>query len=109
MFYVAITRAIDALTLISPADASKRSAFIARLQLDANQVRADLALQRNAGENAGAGASASAPRTEFRANGDDWARARALGAHWDRTRKVFYLNPGQAAEPFAQWLAPRSR
>src|SRR5450830_1507123 len=109
LFYVAITRAIDALTLISPADASKRSAFIARLELDANQVRAHLALQRNAGGNAGAGASASAPRTEFRAKGDDWARARALGAHWDRTRKVFYLKPGQAAEPFAQWLAPRSR
>ena len=107
LFYVAITRAIDALTLISPADASKRSAFIARLELDANRVRADLALQRNAEDKAGA--SASGTRTEFRANGDDWARARALGAHWDRTRKVFYLKPGQAAEPFAQWLEPRSR
>jgi len=98
LFYVAITRAISALTLISPADANLRSPFVARLELGRNKVRAESALTRNAQR------SNPAMRTEFRANGDDWARARALGAHWDRTRKVFYLVPGQSAEPFAEWL-----
>lgn len=98
LFYVAITRAISALTLISPTDADLRSPFVARLELDRNKVRAESALKRNAQR------SAPAARTEFRANGDDWARARELGAHWDRTRKVFYLAPGQSSEPFAEWL-----
>jgi len=103
LFYVAITRAISALTLISPADASLRSPFVARLQLGRNKIRAEQALMRNAQR------SKPTTRTEFRANGDDWARARELGAHWDRTRKVFYLVPGQSAEPFAEWLDIRRR
>jgi DNA helicase-2/ATP-dependent DNA helicase PcrA len=103
LFYVAITRAISALTLISPADASLRSPFVARLQLGRNKLRAEQALTRNAQR------SKPTTRTEFRANGDDWARARELGAHWDRTRKVFYLAPGQSAEPFAEWLNAKWR
>jgi|GEM_PF-425110 len=103
LFYVAITRAISALTLISPADANLRSPFVARLELGRNKVRAESALTRNAQR------SIPAARTEFTANGDDWARARELGAHWDRTRKVFYLAPGQSAEPFAEWLKTKRR
>lgn len=103
LFYVAITRAISALTLISPADADVRSPFIARLDIERNKVRAESALKRNAQR------SNPTARTEFRANGDDWARARALGAHWDRTRKVFYLAPGQSPEPFAEWLNTNRR
>ena len=103
LFYVAITRAISALTLISPSETPLRSPYIARLNLQANRARANLALQRNAQRGAQTG------RSEFRANGDDWARARALGAHWDRTRKVFYLAPGQDAAPFSQWLDNKRR
>ena len=93
--YVAVTRTINALPLISPADAGLRSAFIARLELDATQMRADPALQGNGQCNAGDSAPAAQPR--------------ALRAHWDQTRKVFYLKPGHSTEPFAQWLDPRWR
>ena len=98
LFYVAITRAMSALTLISPADTTLRSPFIARLDIERNKVRAESALQRNAQR------ADPATRREFKADGDDWARARALGAHWDRTRKVFYLAPGQSPEPFSEWF-----
>lgn len=98
LFYVAITRAISALTLISPVDAVLRSPFIARLEIERNKMRAESALKRNAQ------CSNPTARTEFRANGDDWARARERGAHWDRARKVFYLEPGQSPEPFSEWL-----
>ncbi len=98
LFYVAITRAIGALTLISPRDPALRSPFVKRMQLDRDKQQAEAALKRNAQRG-------SAPlRTEFRANGDDWDVARKLGAHWDGTRKVFYLLPGQSPEPFARWI-----
>jgi DNA helicase II / ATP-dependent DNA helicase PcrA len=98
LFYVAITRAIAALTLISPTEHGLRSPFLARLQLDASKARADTAITRNASR-------ATAPsRTEFRTSPGDWARARELGAHWDSTRKVFYLMAGQSPHTFAEWL-----
>ncbi|QYF91721.1 AAA family ATPase [Massilia sp. PAMC28688] len=98
LFYVAITRAIAGLTLISPSDAARRSPFIARMQIEADKPRAQAAVSRNE-------ARTSAPgRIEFKTSPADWARARELGAHWDGTRKVFYLVPGQSAEPFAEWL-----
>ncbi|MDB5960014.1 MAG: ATP-dependent helicase [Massilia sp.] len=98
LFYVAITRAISALTLISPKDPARRSPFIARMNIEASRARAQAALDRNAG------LGSAARRTEFKASGDDWAQAKALGANWDYTRKVFYLKEGQDAAPFARWL-----
>lgn len=103
LFYVAITRAISALTLISPANVDLRSPFIARLELGRNKIRAESALTRNGQR------SLPTMRTEFKASGDDWARARELGAHWDRTRKVFYLAPDQSTAPFAEWLNTKRR
>jgi DNA helicase II / ATP-dependent DNA helicase PcrA len=98
LFYVAITRAVSALTLVSPVDASLRSPFVKRLQTGRDGARAEAALSRNRQRG-------SLPmRIEFRANGDDWDTARKLGAHWDGTRKVFYLVPGQSPEPFGRWL-----
>lgn len=101
LFYVAATRAKSCLTLVSPKDESLRSAYIARMKINGTRARADAALERNANQ---VGAAA---RIEFKANGDDWAVAKALGAHWDFSRKVFYLKPGQDALPFAQWLRSR--
>ncbi len=101
LFYVAITRAISALTLIAPKDASRRSSFIERLQVSATRQRAETALERNSQRLSRA---PSASRVEFRATGDDWALARAAGAHWDATRKVFYLKDGQDSAPFARWM-----
>jgi superfamily I DNA/RNA helicase len=98
LFYVAITRAVSALTLISPTDAARRSSFIGRMQLNGTQAQAEAAVARNGRQ------SPVAPRLEFRATGEAWADARALGAHWDHTRKTFYLNPGQDSAPFARWI-----
>lgn len=98
LFYVAITRAIAALTLISPVDGTRRSPFIARMNIEGTHGRADTALARNGGR------GALVRRVEFKATGDEWAQARALGAHWDATRKVFYLKEGQDAAPFARWM-----
>ena len=98
LFYVAITRAQSALTLISPQDPARRSVFIERLQLNGTQARAESAVERNANQ------AYLAPRIEFKASGDEWAEAKALGAQWDHTRKVFYLKEGQEAAPFARWI-----
>ena len=98
LFYVAITRARSALTLISPLEPASRSRFIDRMQLPSTQARADAAVERNAN------LDAPAPRLEFKASGPDWAEAKALGAHWDHTRKVFYLKDGQDTAPFARWI-----
>jgi DNA helicase-2/ATP-dependent DNA helicase PcrA len=98
LFYVAITRAKSALTLISPADPARRSAFIARMDLQGTQARAEAAVDRNANQ------AFRAPRIEFKASGDEWAEAKALGAQWDHTRKVFYLKDGQETAPFARWI-----
>jgi DNA helicase-2/ATP-dependent DNA helicase PcrA len=97
LFYVAITRAQSALTLISPLDPARRSAFIERMQLTSTQARAESAVQRNGHQ------AVHAPRIEFKASGDEWNEAKALGAQWDHTRKVFYLKEGQDAAPFARW------
>ena len=44
LFYVAITRAISALTLISPKDAGRRSAFIERMNINGSKARAEAAV-----------------------------------------------------------------
>lgn len=98
LFYVAITRAKSALTLVSPADPARRSAFIERMDLPGTKARAEAAVERNRHQ------AFRAPRTEFKASGDEWAEARALGAQWDHTRKVFYLKDGQESAPFARWI-----
>ena len=98
LFYVAITRAISALTLISPKEPGLRSAFIARMQIEGVKPRAESMLEQNRRR------GSVAARTEFKASGDDWAQARGLGAHWDATRKLFYLKDGQDKAPFARWL-----
>ena len=98
LFYVAVTRAKSALTLISPADAVRRSSFIERMQLAGTKARADSAVERNANQ------VHTAPRIEFKASGTEWAEAKALGAQWDHTRKVFYVKAGQDTAPFARWI-----
>lgn len=101
LFYVAATRAKSCLTLFSPADESRRSPFLARMKIQAGRTRADAALERNSSQ-------IKVPlRLEFKANGDEWAQAKALGAHWDFPRKVFYLKDGQDPAPFARWLSGR--
>lgn len=98
LFYVAATRAISCLTLISPKEEGLRSAFIQRMKIAGGKARADAAVDNNASQARGT------IRTEFKAYGDDWAAVKALGAHWDFSRKIFYLKDGQDRAPFARWL-----
>jgi DNA helicase-2/ATP-dependent DNA helicase PcrA len=98
LFYVAATRAKSCLTLLSPQGESLRSPYLFRMKILGNRARADAAVERNASQG-----SASA-RVEFKANGEEWAIAKSLGAHWDFARKVFYLKDGQDSRPFVQWL-----
>lgn len=98
LFYVAATRAITCLTLISPKEEGLRSAFIRRMKIAGTKARADAAVDKNASQ------TRATTRTEFKAYGDDWAAAKALGAHWDFSRKIFYLKDGQDRAPFARWL-----
>lgn len=99
LFYVAATRAKSCLSLLFPKDESLRSPYIARMKINASRARADAALEKNTNQ-------IQAPaRIEFKANGEEWAQAKALGAHWDFPRKVFYLKQGQDPTPFARWLS----
>lgn len=98
LFYVAATRAKICLTLMSPKDEALRSPYIARMKINANRARADAAVARNTNQ------IPVSTRVEFKANGDDWAMAKALGAHWDFPRKVFYLKTGQDSAPFSRWI-----
>ena len=103
LFYVAATRAKLCLTLISPKEEAQRSPYIARMKISGNKARADAAVAKNGNQ------AALVTRIEFRANGDDWALAKSLGAHWDFSRKVFYLKEGQDPKPFVQWLRSLDR
>lgn len=101
LFYVAATRAKSCLTLLCPKDESLRSPYLARMKIQGSRARADAALEKNANQ------IKPQTRIEFRANGDDWALAKSLGALWDFPRKVFYLKEGQDPMPFARWLGQR--
>jgi superfamily I DNA/RNA helicase len=98
LFYVAATRTKKRLTLIFPKDDNQRSPYIARMKLKELGARADAAVERNREQ------GQSLSRIEFKANGDDWAIAKSLGAHWDYHRKVFYLKDGQDTQAFVRWL-----
>ena len=97
LFYVAATRAKTCLTLISPQLEGSRSPYIARMKIVANRAAADAAVERNDNQ------TGAVARIEFKANGEEWAIAKSLGAHWDFSRKVFYLKDGQDSRPFLQW------
>jgi DNA helicase-2/ATP-dependent DNA helicase PcrA len=103
LFYVAMTRVISNLTLISPKETGLRSAFVARMRIAATRARAEAALEQNEKRDR------PTERIEFNAYGDDWAQVKALGAQWDHARKVFYLKAGQDPAPFARWLERRER
>lgn len=100
LFYVAATRAKSRLSLIYSAEPALRSSFIAQLQLASVQKRADTALRRNL--------SAPVKTVGHRdlkvayANRDV---VKAMGAQWDKTRKVWYVPSHLDPEPFRNWFA----
>jgi len=100
LFYVAATRARFCLTLLVPEDAAQRSAFVAQLGLNKIAASADAAMARNAA----APASSSAQERIYLAVAfRDKDAVKALGAHFDLTRKAWFIPPGVDPEPFTPW------
>lgn len=100
LFYVAATRAKTRLTLISSDDPARRSAFIAQMQLESTQRRADNALRRNL-----ATPEQAPGRRDLKVAYENRAAVKVLGAQWDKTRKVWYVPSNLDLEPFKNWLA----
>ncbi len=100
LFYVAATRTKTRLTLVSSEDPARRSAFVDRMQLAAIQKRADTALRRNM-----AAPTQAVGHRDLRVAYENKDVVKALGAQWDKTRKVWYVPSGMDLEPFRNWLA----
>ena len=104
LFYVAATRPKTRLTLIAPADPAARSSFIAQMQLGATRGRADTAVRRNTAE-----PQATQSRRDLRVAYADKDIVKAMGAQWDKTRKVWYVPGNMDVTPFENWLAEPPR
>ena len=50
------------------------------------------------------GAPSAAPRVELACSFAEKDEVKALGAQWDPERKVWWVPPGVALDPFARWL-----
>ena len=100
LFYVAATRAKSRLTLIPTEDPAQRSPFIAQMQLTSTQNRANNAVRRNL-----ALPTASVGQRDLKVAYANRDVVKALGAQWDRTRKVWYVPGNLDLEPFKNWLA----
>lgn len=100
LFYVAATRTKSRLTLVSTQDEARRSAFIGQMQLAGTQKRADTALRRNM-----AAPVQAVGHRDLRVAYANREVVKALGAQWDKTRKVWYVPSGMDLEPFREWLA----
>lgn len=100
LFYVAATRTKSRLTLIAPEAPTQRSPFLAQMQLGSIQAHADNTLRRNLA--IPAKALAHRDLKVAYANRDV---VKALGAQWDKTRKVWYVPANLDPEPFRQWFA----
>lgn len=100
LFYVAATRTKSRLTLVSAQDETRRSAFIGQMQLASIQKRADTALRRNM-----AAPVQAVGHRDLKVAYANRDVVKALGAQWDKTRKVWYVPSGMDLEPFREWLA----
>jgi DNA helicase-2/ATP-dependent DNA helicase PcrA len=100
LFYVAATRARARLTLLSPADASQRSSFIAQMQLPKSSAAAEAALERNQR----APVVAPAGRQYLTASFHEKDQVKALGAKFDIARRAWYVESDADLTPFLSWL-----
>src|SRR5690606_41097948 len=99
LFYVGATRARTHLTLVSPEREEARSPFIARMQLAQMRPSADARVRENLQQ-----LPPSFARHDLSAPYADKDVVKALGAQWDRTRRVWYVPEGLDLEPFRPWL-----
>ena len=95
LFYVGVTRAKHALTLIMPKDPAKRSPFVARMAIGDIEAEATKAI---------ANAAPVSCCTDLKVPFDSKDEAKALGAKWDKVRKVWYVDAGADLQPFQRWI-----
>lgn len=100
LFYVAATRAKSRLTLIPAEDPVRRSPFMSQMQLTGTQNRANNAVRRNL-----ALPTTPAGQRDLNVAYANRDVVKALGAKWDRTRKVGYVPSHLDLESFKNWLA----
>ncbi|MFJ2994846.1 UvrD-helicase domain-containing protein [Pandoraea sp. NPDC087047] len=101
LFYVALTRARESITLITQKDVTRQSGFIGSLDLLQTTHLADDALVRNMAMPADAG-----PVRRY-LSGDTYnARDEltSLGARYDAARRQVYITSDMDPEPFSPWL-----
>lgn len=99
LFYVGATRARARLTLLSPADPARRSAFIAAMRLQQSAPAADAAIARNEAKPA-----APSGRQYLTASFHEKDEVKALGAQFDIARRAWYVESGRDMSPFSRWL-----
>lgn len=103
LFYVAATRSRSRLTLIASEEPALRSEFLAQLQLGSIQKRADNSLRRNLA------IPAKTPgHRDLKVAYANRDVVKAMGAQWDKTRKVWYVPSNLDPEPFRNWFADLS-
>lgn len=102
LFYVAVTRTRQRLTLLSPAEPLQRSSFIARMQLTQGASNADAALQRNRAQPVQSAAASG--RRYLTASFHEKDLVKALGAQFDIARRAWYISAERDPAPFAAWL-----
>lgn len=100
LFYVAATRTKSRLTLIASEEPVLRSEFLAQLQLGSIQKRADTALRRNL-----AVPAKPLGHRDLKVAYANRDVVKAMGAQWDKTRKVWYVPANLDPEPFRNWFA----
>lgn len=95
LFYVGVTRAKHALTLIMPNEAAKQSSFVGKMAIGDIEAEANKTVVN---------AKPIFCRTDLKVPFDSKDEAKALGAKWDGIRKVWYVNAGADIEPFKRWI-----
>lgn len=101
LFYVALTRARESISLITPADSTRQSGFIGLLDLARTTPRADDALVRNMAMPPDARPTRRYLSGDTYGAKDELAR---LGAMYDAARRQLYITSDMDPTPFAQWL-----
>ena len=100
LFYVGATRTKARLSLLVPSDMSKRSHFIAAMQLDGFKKEANKAVARNAAIKM----SSDPVRQYLKVPFHEKDVAKKLGAKFDMARKAWYVEGGLDIRLFSAWL-----
>lgn len=98
LFYVGVTRARHQLTLITTAEAGRKSPFVGKMSFKSVATKANLEVEK---------ADPTAYRTDLNVPFASKDEAKALGANWDPVRRVWYVGPGIDLSPFQRWIRSR--